>query len=104
MSWRDRASRDDDGFNEDDVDAQDVDGQDDDADWDGDGDADDSGDEPTVPCPYCRAEMFEDSPRCPSCGRFISAEDAPPPSKPLWVLVTALVCLAIAVWMAFASF
>jgi len=104
MSWRTRGSRDDDSFDgdaDDDVDDLDDTDDGDEPGWDGD---DDSGDEPTVPCPYCRAEMFEDSPRCPSCGRFISAEDAPPPAKPLWVLVTALVCLALAVWMAFASF
>jgi len=36
---------------------------------------DDSDDEPTVPCPYCRREILEDSPRCPYCERYISAED-----------------------------
>jgi hypothetical protein len=25
----------------------------------------DSGDEPTVPCPSCRREILEDTPRCP---------------------------------------
>jgi hypothetical protein len=75
-------------------------------DWDDeaeDSDAD-SDDEPTMPCPYCRREMLEDSPRCPHCERYISAEDSPPSGRPVWVVVTALVCLAIAVWWVFATF
>jgi hypothetical protein len=64
---------------------------------------DDSGDEPTVPCPYCRREILEDSPRCPYCERFISEEDQPPPGKPLWVILTALICLAMALWWVFAA-
>lgn len=75
---------------------------------DGDGDDDwgdvesesdeDSGDEPTVPCPYCRCEILEDSPRCPSCERYISEEDQAGPRRPVWVIATALLCLAIALW------
>jgi hypothetical protein len=63
---------------------------------------DDSDEEPTVPCPYCRREILEDSPRCPYCERFISAEDHAGPRKPLWIIATALVCLGIALWWAFA--
>lgn len=82
-----------------------------DEDWDNDevdadyGDGlDDSEDEPTVPCPYCRREILEDSPRCPYCERYISEEDHAAPGKPLWVIATALVCLAIALWLVFAAF
>ncbi len=71
-----------------------------DDDWDGDDFPDDEGDESTVPCPYCRREMFEDSPRCPHCERYISAEDRARPGFPVWVIATALVCLASALcWM-----
>lgn len=76
---------------------------DEDCDWDAD-DADscddltDSDDDPTVPCPSCSREIHEDSPRCPYCERYLSAEDHAGPAKPLWVLVTALLCLGIAVW------
>lgn len=68
------------------------------------GDDDDSGDEPTVPCPFCRRELLEDSPWCPSCDRYITAEEFRRAERPLWVVVTAVVCLAIALWWAFASF
>jgi hypothetical protein len=74
------------------------DAEDDDAD-----EGDDSDDEPTVPCPYCGQQMLEDSPRCPSCERYISAEDSALPRKPLWVVATTLICLAIAFWWLFAA-
>lgn len=67
-------------------------------------DDDDSADEPTVPCPYCRREILEDTPRCPYCERYISAEDHPAPRKPLWVIATALVCLGIAIYWVVAAF
>lgn len=60
-------------------------------------------DEPTVPCPYCKAEILEDSPRCPYCERYISEEDHARPSKPLWVIATAVICLAVAIWWVFAA-
>ncbi len=53
-----------------------------------------SDDEPqTVDCPYCRASMYEDSPRCPSCGQYISREDAPAERKPWWILIGVCLCL-----------
>lgn len=64
---------------------------------------DDSDETPTVPCPYCRREILEDSPRCPHCERYVSAEDHAGQSRPLWVIVTALVCLASAVWWVIAA-
>ncbi|MBU4273539.1 MAG: zinc ribbon domain-containing protein [Planctomycetes bacterium] len=63
-------------------------------------DWDDQDDEPMVPCPYCRREIFEDSVRCPHCGEYISEEDAPPGRKPWWIIIGALLGLvAILVWM-----
>jgi len=58
-------------------------------DWDND-DADDESDTdddeaPTVACPFCSHEIFEGTPRCPSCGRYLSDEDFARGSKPLWV-------------------
>ncbi|MGA2069266.1 MAG: hypothetical protein ABSG86_30220 [Thermoguttaceae bacterium] len=73
-------------------------------DWNADGDpAEGFEDDPaaTVPCPYCRRPMHEDSPRCPSCGNYVSAEDAPPSRKPWWVVVGALLALyAVYRWLA----
>jgi len=80
--------------------------EDEEDDWDeGDpDDADDSGNEPTVDCPYCNEEMLEDSPYCPHCERYISEEDHAGQKKPLWVILTALVCLGIAIWWVLAAF
>lgn len=72
------------------------DGDDDwDEDWDDDfdGDAEDFDEEPTIPCPDCGREIYEDAQRCPACGRYISAEDAPPARKPWWILVGVAACL-----------
>lgn len=72
-------------------------------DWDDDwsSSADDPADEeengePLIPCPHCRQEMFEDLVSCPHCGNYISREDAPADRKPMWVIVTVLVCLLMA--------
>jgi hypothetical protein len=81
--------------------SDDDDDTDDDYDYEDDGSSDDGDEEPTVPCPFCGLEMLEDSPRCPSCGQYISAEDSPGPTKPLWVIATAIVCLGIALWWVF---
>ena len=56
---------------------------------DGDGEyvPEDEDDEPTVPCPYCRKQILEDTPRCPYCENYISEEDARPARKPWWILV-----------------
>ncbi|MCE5267579.1 MAG: zinc-ribbon domain-containing protein [Planctomycetaceae bacterium] len=58
------------------------------------------GEDATVPCPYCGAEIYEDSVRCPHCGEYISEEDAGQGRKPWWILVGVLLCLgAIWVWI-----
>jgi hypothetical protein len=80
---------------------------DEDAEWDDEDDeargGDDSDEEATVPCPSCRREIFEDSPRCPYCERYISEEDHAGQGKPLWIIATALICLGIAIWWALAG-
>lgn len=48
-------------------------------------------------CPYCRKYVHEDTPRCHHCGNYPSAEDAPS-HKPLWVVITVLVCLGIVLY------
>lgn len=72
-------------------------------DWDDDDDGDDTDDEPTIPCPHCRREILEDSPWCPHCERYLSQEDHSARTQPLWVVVTAVVCLGAAIWWALAG-
>ena len=67
-------------------------------DWDDD-DADDE--EPTIPCPYCKREIHEESQRCPHCGSYISEEDAAPAIKPWWIIIGVLLVLAVIyIWLA----
>jgi hypothetical protein len=51
--------------------------------------------EPTIPCPYCRREIHEDSQRCPYCESYISQEDAPPSRKPWWLIAGVAICLVL---------
>jgi hypothetical protein len=56
---------------------------------------------PLVPCPYCRAEIVEDAERCPHCGNYISAEDAPPGERKsaVWIVLMVLALLAAVSWV-----
>ena len=49
----------------------------------------------TEPCPHCREPVYEDAERCPHCGNYLSLEDAPPARRPLWIILGALICIAI---------
>ena len=57
----------------------------------------DDEDDTTIPCPACGEAMFDDSPRCPHCGVYVVA-DGGSSSLPNWVVLTVLVCLALAAW------
>jgi hypothetical protein len=51
--------------------------------------------EPTIACPGCCREIYEDAPQCPHCGRYVSDADAPTSRKPWWIVVGAVTCLYI---------
>lgn len=59
------------------------------------GGAADDDDESTIPCPYCKQHIHEDSERCPHCERYISKEEAPPARKSWWIIIGTLICLFI---------
>lgn len=73
-----------------------------DDDWDDVGD-DDDGDDDVLSCPACGADMYADSPRCPRCGEYVSATEAWSSGRPVWVIVTACLCLAMALWWVVSS-
>jgi hypothetical protein len=61
---------------------------------------DDPDDEATIPCPYCREPIHDESERCPHCGDYLSEEDAPPSRKPWWIVLGAILCLfAVYLWV-----
>jgi hypothetical protein len=76
---------------------RDDDNEDDDwsPDWDEGGDdfGSDDDEEPTIPCPHCRAEIHEDAQQCPACGEYLSEEDSHRSSYPPWVIATAVIVL-----------
>ena len=64
--------------------------------WDDDEEEDPSDefdDDATIPCPYCKRPIHEDAQRCPHCGQFISAEDAPASRRPWWIVIGVLLGL-----------
>lgn len=56
---------------------------------------DEQEEEATIPCPYCKRSIHEDSQRCPYCGNYLSEEDIPSPRKPWWIIVGALLVLYV---------
>ena len=56
--------------------------------WDDDAEA-------TIPCPYCKRPIHEESQRCPYCGNYLSAEDVAPARKPWWIIVGVLLALYV---------
>lgn len=67
----------------------------DDDDWNESGfQADDDTGE-TIPCPYCRKDVYEGAEQCPHCRQYLSSEDAPVSQKPWWIVAGAIVCLFV---------
>ena len=58
-------------------------------------DSNDNGFAETVPCPSCRAQVYEEAERCPRCGTYILREDLPG-RRPWWFVIAALLCLIVA--------
>jgi hypothetical protein len=61
---------------------------------------DSSDDDRTLPCPSCGKAMYEDSPRCPSCGEYVTPA-AGPSSGLSWVIRwgAILALLAAGTWL-----
>lgn len=56
-------------------------------------DMDEHDDPEVVACPYCGHAMIEEADICPSCGSFISFEDAPR-RYPLWIWIAVIAAFA----------
>lgn len=71
---------------------------DDDRDWDRTHDAsedpvDEDESEPTMPCPGCGKEIYEEADACPYCGEYLADSDRQSPAKPWWVWLTVILLL-----------
>ena len=54
------------------------------------------GDDYTVPCPSCKADVHEDAERCPHCGEYITRSTSPWSGRPLvWIALGLLGILAV---------
>jgi hypothetical protein len=49
----------------------------------------------TIPCPYCRCPIHEESLRCPHCENYLSQEDTPFAPKPAWIMAGVVLCLLL---------
>ena len=59
----------------------------------------------TVTCPACGATIYEDTPRCPICGEYITFSTRPFSGKPIWWTVLGLLgSIALVVALIFALF
>ena len=76
----------------DDFEADDFDEDDFDDEADEGADEDDDG---LMPCPYCGAAIYEDSPRCPKCENYLSDAERTTTLQPRWIVVTAVVLLVV---------
>lgn len=54
-------------------------------------------DDDLISCPYCREPIYEQSERCPSCGKYISVEDSPI-VLPTWVIVGVVLGLIVTIF------
>ena len=58
-------------------------------------DEDEFDDDPTctVPCPECGAQVYEDAPRCPACGNYITHDASVWSGRPGWWIFLGLLGL-----------
>jgi len=61
-------------------------------------DMDEEGAPETMPCPYCKGEVHEEAEICHHCGKYISRETSPI-GTPVWLIMGAIVCLIIVLWV-----
>lgn len=55
---------------------------------------DDDGSDLTIPCPYCEEPVYEEAECCPSCGKYLSREDAPR-RLPWWLILGLILSIAV---------
>jgi len=48
----------------------------------------------TIPCPECRAEVYEDAEQCPHCGHYITSETNVWSGRPAWWIVLGILGVA----------
>lgn len=57
-----------------------------DADWPD----DDDGETLTIPCPFCKADIYEESEQCPHCGEYVVRSSTAWNGKPIWWIILGI--------------
>lgn len=47
-------------------------------------------DTPTITCPNCQADVYEEADSCPACGEYLIDANEPLQSKPMWFVALGL--------------
>ena len=59
---------------------------------------DDDDDDLTFDCPSCGAAVYEDSPRCPQCGDYVTNASSSGLRSRWWFVVIVIVLVALMLW------
>ncbi|HYV35251.1 MAG TPA: hypothetical protein VE988_06080 [Gemmataceae bacterium] len=55
----------------------------------------------TLPCPFCKAPVYENTERCPHCENYLFYDGPSSPAKPLWFLAGVVICLGVVIYWIF---
>lgn len=72
----------------------------DDESWDGES-WDGEDDVATLPCPSCGCEVYDDSPRCPSCGEYINWSEAYDRTPSTWRFICRWTAIVLVIALVF---
>ena len=87
--WGEELSDDDDSFDDSDSDVDDLDGSGDDSDDD---------DSPTVECPMCGCDVYQDAQQCPVCGEWIVHTPRIWAGRPWWWVWLGVIGIIAVIW------
>jgi len=52
----------------------------------------------TVPCPFCKGQVYEDAEWCPTCRNYLFYDGSLGRQKPWWLVVGVVVCLLVVLY------
>jgi hypothetical protein len=61
-------------------------------------DTDEATETDTVPCPFCKAPVYDNAEWCPHCRNYLFYEGPPPREKPWWLIGGVVACLLVVLY------
>jgi hypothetical protein len=52
----------------------------------------------TVPCPFCRAQVYDNAEWCPHCRNYLFYDGPPLREKPWWLIGGVVSCLVVVLY------